>query len=283
MENKDFKHRYKSMFDGIAASDELRSEILNLKPQKRQIGPYKAVIGSVAAAVMMFCAVYEYNFKPDDSGVISETAVSTQIPVAAFEPARTNSPKAPKEQVGSAVVKPKTTEQAIATQTPQNISSGQTPEPDSPTLMPDAESDIEIAAYDYTPSAYSRSGGEGGNLQESFAETEIWETSRYYDYIGTNIEEKVNGIYTGPEEFEFETDKNGLPLDDTAVFTFVRENGGNIRITVSRTVLFDGGLSGVVAAVGEGYNGYKLSNGVYYKVYTTKLTQDETAEIINKL
>lgn len=86
MEDKEFREQYKKEFDAICASDGLKSAVKNLKPQKprKVVTPFKATIGTVAAAIMIFAAVSDYSFEKDTSGVISETVVSTPLPEAKF-------------------------------------------------------------------------------------------------------------------------------------------------------------------------------------------------------
>ena len=86
MEDKEFRELYKKEFDGICASDGLKSAVKNLGPQKprKVVTPFKATIGTVAAAIMIFAAVNDYSFEKDTSGVISETVVSTPLPKAEF-------------------------------------------------------------------------------------------------------------------------------------------------------------------------------------------------------
>lgn len=84
MDERDMRSEYKRIFDGIHASDELRRRILEQKPKKRSIRPYIAAASSVAAGVMIFAAVYNYDFNSGSDGVISETAVTeTERPAAA--------------------------------------------------------------------------------------------------------------------------------------------------------------------------------------------------------
>lgn len=86
MEDKEFREQYKKEFDAICASDGLKSAVKNLKPQKprKVVTPFKATIGTVAAAIMIFAAVSDYSFEKDTSGVISEKVVSTPLPETEF-------------------------------------------------------------------------------------------------------------------------------------------------------------------------------------------------------
>lgn len=79
MNENEIKENYKRVFDNIHASDELKNKILMQKaPQKRKVVPVIAAISSVAAALVIFTAVKDYDFKQDTSGVISEMSVTTQ-------------------------------------------------------------------------------------------------------------------------------------------------------------------------------------------------------------
>lgn len=73
MDERELKEKYKSMFDGIHASDELKSKILSgQKRSKRNFTPIIAAVSSVAAAVVMVVSVKNYDFNSDANGVISE-------------------------------------------------------------------------------------------------------------------------------------------------------------------------------------------------------------------
>lgn len=274
MEDRDFLKEYKREFDSIHASDELKSAVKNLKPQKPRhvITPFKAVIGTVAAAFMIFAAVHEYSFETNTSGVISETVVSTQLPEAQFEiiekkpqTEQTEEKKTEPTQVQKAenavsVATSKPTQKAISTPVPTAI-------PTEDTNV--AVSNVEVSSYNL-----------GGRSMPVY---EKWTVPQYYEYLGVNVAEKLGAKYVGTDTIEFETDSDGLPIDDTAVLMFLTNNGGSIRVTVSKHSLFDTSLSGTVTEAGNGLNGYKAGGGVYYNIYASGVTQDELVTIINNL
>lgn len=288
MEENKLEKKYREIFDNVNASDDLREKVLNLKPQKRAVTPFKAVIGSVAAAVMVFCAVHEYTFEPDTDGVISETAVSTQIPKSEIAPAVVTK-EATRETTKEVAPKTKTTAKPVQSEqvsVPVAVSE-ETEKTVEPPKTTSSTEDEGIMVYseeaDSEKKVLPRSGGGVQTYATRGNTTEVWEINRYFDYIGTDITTKIDGSYTGPEAFEFEMGEDGAPLDDTTVFTFICKNGGTVRITVSKQSLFDNNKNNVVTAAGIGYNGYKVSNGVYYMVYTTGLTERETSAITDIL
>lgn len=289
MEENKLEKEYREIFDNVNASDNLREKVLNLKPQKRAVTPFKAVIGSVAAAVMVFCAVHEYTFEPDTDGVISETAVSTQIPKSEIAPAVTTK-ETTKKTTKEVAPKTKTTAKPVQSEqvsVPVAVSEETEKAVEAPKTTSSTENE-KIMAYsedtDSEAKVLPRSGGGGVQTYATIGDTtEVWEINRYFDYIGTDITSKINGSYTGPEAFEFEMSEDGVPLDDTTVFTFICKNGGTVRITVSKHSLFDNDKNNVITVAGSGYNGYKISNGVYYMVYTTGLTERETSAITDIL
>ena len=142
MDEKKLISEYKAVFDDIHASDSLREAVRDIKPSRHKIHvitPFKAAIGTVAAAVMIFAAVHEYSFETDTSGVISETIVPSQIPQTEFvaidtqtqtpeiEPENTIAPTATLKPKVSAKPKPvvtsnpQTTEvSVVSSQTPQS-------------------------------------------------------------------------------------------------------------------------------------------------------------------
>ncbi len=271
MEDRDFIKEYKREFDSIHARDELKFAVKNLKPQKPRhvITPFKAVIGTVAATFMIFAAVHEYSFETDTSGVISETVVSTQLPEAQFEIVE-KKPQREGEKAEPTQI-PKTEKKAIVT-TPQP-----TQKPINtlmPTAVPTEDTDAsvsnaEIASYNV-----------GGR---SLPVSEKWTVPQYYEYLGVNVAQKFGCKYVGADTIEFEIGSNGLPVDDTAVLMFVTNNGGSIRVTVSKHPLFDVSLLGTVTEAGNGFNGYKSGGGVYYNIYASGITKDELMSIINNL
>ncbi|MCH5212441.1 MAG: hypothetical protein J1G06_05470 [Oscillospiraceae bacterium] len=80
MDERDFIKEYKEMFDGIEARKELKDKILRQKPKRNKFRPIAAAIATTAAAVVIFAAVHDYDFKHDDSGVISTVTVSETEP-----------------------------------------------------------------------------------------------------------------------------------------------------------------------------------------------------------
>lgn len=131
MEDKQFINEYKRAFDNVHASDRLRNAVIDAKPRKKRahvITPFKATLGTVAAAIMIFAAVNEYRFEPDTNGVISETVVETQMPKAEFSAVKTEEPVSIKAPVNKPTSAPKnvqviipTTEQTVSTQVPVDI------------------------------------------------------------------------------------------------------------------------------------------------------------------
>ncbi len=280
MNDAELKEAYKKMFDDVHASDELRGRVINLKHRNRVITPFKATIGTIAAAVMIFAAVNEYGFVENTDGVISQTTVSTQTPqaeISAVKPEATTAPQ-----------KPKTTKKPVAVKKTDAVAVlpvAQTPEPSSAPVVAEhapAEAEADIAAY----TAEGEMASYGGRAivgNDADNTTEIWEINRYYNYIGTDIGSSINASYTGPQSFELDTGADGTPVEDMLSLTYLSANGGNIRITVSKSAYFDSQLSGTVIESGNGYNAYKVSSGVYYQIYTTGMSLDEVQTIVSGL
>ncbi|MDD6763824.1 MAG: hypothetical protein PUD92_09460 [Clostridiales bacterium] len=85
MEDKELYSNYKELFDGIKASDELKSRVLARQRKKYDARPVIAAISTIAAAVAVFAAVRGYDFNHSDDGVIVETAVTeTAVPQERF-------------------------------------------------------------------------------------------------------------------------------------------------------------------------------------------------------
>lgn len=275
LEDKEFIAQYKKDFDSIGASDELKNAVKNLKPQKprRVVTPFKAAIGTVAAAVMIFAAVHDYSFNKDTSGVISETVVFTQLPEAQFEIVEKKDVAKPQK----ATPKPQKASVVIVTPEPVKTVAPQ-PEATQPEATEAENGGIAVMAIEGNgPSP--RSGGS----EYIPPSVEMWTIEEYYTYLGTNVSQKIAGSYTGAQTLEFEVGADGVPLDDTAVLNFAMNNGATVRITVSKLVLFDASLSGTVEEAGNGYNAYKVSGGVYYNVYATNTTKDGVTDLINNL
>lgn len=300
MEDKEFREQYKKEFDSVCASDELRNAVMNLKPQKprRVLTPFKATIGTVAAAIMIFAAVHDYNFKTDTSGVISEKVVSTPLPYAQFEIVEKKKPtsestdandtpnSAPTQGPKSASETTVTPTQApAATKAPQSTAKPVEAQPTAVMSEPTSEAAEATAGEDSGIAPFSaggpspRSGG-GGYTPPTI---EMWSVDRYYEYLGTNVSQKISGRYTGAQSMEFEIGSDGLPLDDIAVLNFATNSGASVRVTVSKHTIFDSALSGTVSEAGGGYNGYKINNGVYYNIFVTNSTYNEVVSIVNSL
>ena len=277
MNDTELKQAYKEMFDDVHASDELRGRVLDLKHRKRVITPFKATIGTIAAAVMIFAAVNEYGFEQNTEGVINQTAVSTQMPQAeimAVKPETTRAPQKAKATKAPAVAKKVYVE--AATVAPES-----TPVTEAQPAV--AQSDISIASHT-DENEQASYGGRAIVGNDTDNTVENWEISRYYNYIGANIGTLINASYTGPETLEFTVGADGVPTDDMAVLTYLCPNGGTVRVTVSRSAFFDAQLSGSVQEAGNGCIGYKVSaGGVYYQVYTTEMSVDETQGLISSL
>lgn len=295
MEDKEFKAQYKKEFDNIHASDELKNAVKNLNPKRtrRGVTPFKATIGTVAAAIMIFAAVHEYNFNTDTSGVISETVVSTHMPEAQFEivekgktdmvpdngedkATTTQKPKPADEPTATAESVPQLIPAPVTTQMPAQYF---TPAPVSEPDVKTANEDAGIMPMDEDGPSPRSLGGEAYALPR----VRMWTVEQYYEYLGVNVSNKITGKYTGAQSFEFEVGSDGVPLDDTAVLNFLTNSGASVRVNVSKHVLFDASLSGTVTEAGGGYNAYKVSNGVYYNIYVTNTTQDEVVSIVNSL
>lgn len=281
LEDKEFRAQYKKEFDSICASDELKNAVKNLKPQKprRVVTPFKAALGTVAAAVMIFAAVHDYSFEKDTSGVISETVVSTQLPEAQFEivekdkkPVTTGMTKTEK-----ATQKPKAVNAVTVTPAPAKM----------PDVTPAATPAVAEQASNETAGVMSLRDSEpsprSGDSAYVPPSVEMWTVEQYYAYLGTNVSQKIAGRYTGAQALEFEVGTDGVPLDDTAVLNFITNSGASVRITVSKHVLFDASLSGTVTDAGSGYNAYKVSGGVYYNIYAANTTQDEVTALVSNL
>ncbi len=277
MEDKEFRELYKKEFDGICASDELKSAVRNLTPQKprRVVTPFKATIGTVAAAIMIFAAVSDYSFEKDTSGVISETIVSTPLPKAEFVVVE-------KKPVSKATEAPKTNQEpikpnkAVTATPPAEAEETKTAQTQSPEV---GETNNEIMPLNEIGPEPRMLGGD----EYMMPTVEKWTLGQYYEYLGVNVSQKISGQYTGSDMFEFELGSDGIPLDDTAVLNFVTADGATLRITVSKHVLFDSAMSGVVSEAGNGYNAYKISGGVYYNIYAVNTTKDAVMQIISSI
>lgn len=277
LEDKEFKALYKKDFDSICASNELKNAVKNLKPQKprRVVTPFKAALGTVAAAVMIFAAVHDYSFEKDTSGVISETVVSTELPEAQFEIVEKEQSKP--YATANATQKPKAVNAVTVTPAPTKMPVV-TPAATQGVAEPENNETAGVMSLRDNEPSLGRAGGE--YIPPS---VEMWTVEQYYAYLGTNVSQKIAGRYTGAQTLEFEVGSDGVPLDDTAVLNFTANSGASIRATVSKHVLFDAALSGTVTDAGNGYNAYKVSGGVYYNIYATNTTRDEVIALINNL
>ncbi|MDD6564858.1 MAG: hypothetical protein PUF08_07235 [Clostridiales bacterium] len=254
MEEKEFKSQYKKDFDGILASESLRNSVKNLTPrrQRHTVTPFKATIGTVAAAVMIFAAVHEYKFEQKSDGVISETVVTTPIPEAQFGTAEPSPKEQPSEQPKKvAGVKPtetakkkvETTKKTQATNSPQAPIVVTTPTPQSTAIDVDE------------PAAVTQKSEAANDSDVSVASVYAEESPR------------VRSVSANTTETSYIT----------------TPSGGDVSVTKSNEELFDVSLSGTVVAVGEDYQGYKVSGDIYYKVYAVNATYDEVIEIVNGL
>lgn len=287
LEDKEFAEEYKREFDKICASDSLRESVKNLKPQKPRhvITPLKATIGTVAAAFMIFAAVNEYDFTPNTDGVISETVVSTQMPEAEFQAVGGDTAAEPKETVAA---KAETEPQMVKKETEKNVdrtvpkTAPKAVTPKAVQAVPTAESvATENATSETEVAALSDEGGAARNGVAEYVPTKAtWTVAEYYEYLGANVSQKIGGGYIGAGTLEFEIGSDGLPIDDTAVLAF-SVNGGTVSVTVSKCVLFDVSLSGTVAESGNGFNAYKSSGGVYYKIYAQDLEKNAVESMVN--
>lgn len=250
MEEKEFKSQYKKDFDGILASESLRNSVKNLTPrrQRHTITPFKATIGTVAAAVMIFAAVHEYRFEQNSDGVISETVVTTPMPEAQFGVAEQSPTEKTKEAVAvkpTETVKKKveTTKKTQATNPPQAPVVAATPTPQSTPIDVDE------------PAAVTQQSDAVNDNDMSVASFYAEEPPMVRS-VGANTTE--TSYLTTP-------------------------SGGNVAVKKSDDELFDPSLSGTVVAVGEDYQGYKVSGDIYYEVYAVNATYDEVVEIVNGL
>ncbi len=247
-----FEQEYRNAMSDIHASDELRNKVLNMKPAKRTVTPFKTTLVSVAAAVMILVVANDYDFTPNTDGVINETVVSTQVPETEFHAVVTETPEK------TVYVKPKTdtpkTEGVV-----QNANEG------------------HGAEEDYAPMV-ARHG-----LSDVTAET--WEINRYFEYIGINVHNKINAViktdYVGENSFEFVTDESGVPVQDMVIFNYITTSGANINVMVSKMPIFEANLSGNVVSSESGYNGYKVADGVYYMITTSGISHDGIIALVN--
>ena len=305
MDDKKFADAYKCEFDKIKASDELRSAVKNLRPQKsrRTVTPLKATIGTVAAAFMIFAAVHEYSFEPDTSGVISETVVSTPLPDVQFgvveKPEEETEQKATESD--PVRVQPETKQPAITPKTEANTQTVLQPEPVQekdvnqvrlpvPTSMPQPEQteavavamaldEPEDANTENGQSTFSRITRTGG--EDAVSSVQTWTLDKYYDYLGENVSAKINGSYIGSQSMEFEVGSDGVLLDDKAVLDFATDSGASVQVTVSKQVLFDSSLSGTITETETGYDAYKVSGDIYYNIQVVGMSEDEAVSLIN--
>ena len=277
MEDKEFREQYKKEFDAICASDGLKSAVKNLKPQKprKVVTPFKATIGTVAAAIMIFAAVSDYSFEKDTSGVISEKVVSTPLPETEFVIVE-KKPEGKTTESPQTTQKPVKANEAVIPPSVNVAEDSKTVQTQSPEIN---EADTGIMPLNEDGPAPRMIGGD-----EYVAPTVgKWTLEQYYEYLGVNISQKIPGQYTGSDTFEFEIGTDGIPLDDTAVLNFITANGTTLRVTVSKHVLFDSAVSGTVWEAGNGYNAYKISGGVYYNIYAVNTTKDALTQIISSL
>ncbi len=192
MDDKKFTEEYRRTFDGVRASDELRRAVLDAKPSRRRthvVSPFKATLGTVAAAIMIFAAVNEYKFEPDTSGVISETVVTTETPRAEFVAGVTEAPATPDTVVATASPTKKPT--AIPQQT-QNT---------APTIEPKIVTEVpmqpeQTAQADDNEPVVARSGGGGGGGRSAQAEDDVsvTETEPYDESLSGTIEPTDTGF-----------------------------------------------------------------------------------------
>ena len=277
LEDKEFREQYKKEFDAICASDGLKSAVKNLKPQKprKVVTPFKATIGTVAAAIMIFAAVSDYSFEKDTSGVISEKVVSTPLPETEFVIVE-KKPEGKTTESPQTTQKPVKANEAVIPPSVNVAEDSKTVQTQSPEIN---EADTGIMPLNEDGPAPRMIGGD-----EYVAPTVgKWTLEQYYEYLGVNISQKIPGQYTGSDTFEFEIGTDGIPLDDTAVLNFITANGTTLRVTVSKHVLFDSAVSGTVSEAGNGYNAYKISGGVYYNIYAVNTTKDALTQIISSL
>lgn len=265
MEKKEFKSQYKKDFDGILASESLRNSVKNLTPrrQRHTVTPFKATIGTVAAAVMIFAAVHEYGFEQKSDGVISETVVTTPIPEAQFGTAEPSPKEQPSEEpkrvadvkpTETAKKKVETTKKTQASTPPQEPVVVATPTPQSTAIDVD-----EPAAVTQKSEAANDSDV---SVASAYAEDE-------YNISDSQPLPMVRNA--------------GGTANTTETSYLTTPSGGDVSVTKSNEELFDVSLSGTVVAVGEDYQGYKVSGDIYYKVYAVNATYDEVIEIVNGL
>lgn len=265
MEEKDFKSQYKKDFDGILASESLRNSVKNLTPrrQRHTVTPFKATIGTVAAAVMIFAAVHEYGFEQNSDGVISETVVTAPIPEAQFgtaEPSPTEQPSEESKRVADvkpteiAKKKVETTRKTQASIPPQEPIVVTTPTPQASPVASDEPETVtqkSEAANDNDVSVASAYAEDESNISDS-------------------------------QPLPMVRNAGGT-ANTTETSYLTTPSGGDVSVTKSNEELFDASLSGTVVAVGEDYQGYKVSGDIYYKVYAVNSTYDEVVDIVNGL
>ncbi len=247
-----FEQEYKNAMNDVHVSDEVRQKIMNMKPTKRAVTPFKSALVSIAAAVMILVVANDYDFTPNTDGVINETVVATEMPETEFHAVTTEAPKKVE------TVKPKTYSQRA-----ENV----------------VESVGETQAIEegYVPMT-ARHG-----VNDVVAET--WDINRYFEYIGTNVHAKVSEVisaeYVGDTEFEFVSDENGVLVQDMVIFSYITSGGATINVMTSKTPIFGANLNGSVVSSENGYNGYKVANGTYYQISTSGITHDGMIALIN--
>lgn len=264
-----FGQEYRKAMDAVHPSDELRNNIMNLKPARRTITPFKATLASVAAAVMIVVVAHDYDFKPEPEGVISEKVVATQAPETAFHGVATETEK---PVIAKATPKPQTVEEKPQVKVEEPVVQTETePQPQA-----------EVAPVEQSEGApmMARNGGSGN------ATIQVWEINRYFEYIGGNPANKISAVvpvdYTGVESFEFLVEDNGELVHDVVTLDYA---GGDksLSLTVSKKPMFDISQSGVVSAADNGFVAYKVSGDVYYYIFANGVTEEEITAIVNVL
>lgn len=77
LNEKELKEEYKRLFDDIHASPDLYDRIMKKETSHSAFKPMLCGLSAVAAALVIFAAVHDYDFSPNTDGIISETAVQT--------------------------------------------------------------------------------------------------------------------------------------------------------------------------------------------------------------
>lgn len=264
-----FGQEYRKAMDAVHASDEVKNNIMNLKPARRTITPFKATLASVAAAVMIVVVAHDYDFKPEPEGVISEKVVATQAPEMAFHGVTIETEK---PIIAKATPKPQTVEEKPQVKVEEPVAQ----------VVNEPQPQAEVDAVEQSEGIPMTARNAGS----ASAAVQVWEINRYFEYIGGNPANRISAVvpveYTGVETLEFLVEDNGELVHDVVTLDY---SGGDksLSVTVSKKSMFDISQSGAVSATDNGFVAYKVSGGVYYYIFANGVTEDEITAIVNVL